>query len=261
MLHPSHCPSADTRPNDARLLDPAERPEPDDFDELIEHMTTSPFFCDAPSHVAKPTIFTKSQAKEGRILNDRPGKDVRVPPIALLYAPFGQFLDHVRDRPKEQPGVDLRAFQLAVDEFASAMCEHFKDEDERRNKVLPLLNNTFRCYHPFSLPSLDAAVVAGKRTSDRHAIGPAQLMETIVEFKNEFGSGQTDPEIQTTSYYLQMFLRLVKVGGPYKNYFEKYLCPTLVITIIGIKMRFRHLACSHILIFRFVHRIRCSCHS
>ena len=205
-------------------------------------------------------MFTKSQAKEGRILNDRPSKDVRVPPIALLYAPFGQFLDHVRDRPEEQPGVDLRDFQLAVDEFASAVCEHFKDEEARRDKVLPLLNAIFGCYHPFTLPSLDATVIKGKRTSDGHAIGPAQLMETVVEFKNEFGSGQTDPEIQTTSYYIQMFLRLA-ASGQYKNAFKKYLCPMLVITIIGIKMSCRHLACSHILLFRFVHRIRCSCPS
>ena len=70
-----------------------------------------------------------------------------------------QFLDHMRDRPEEQPGVDLRKFQFAVDDFASAMSEHFRYyEDVRRDKVksylFSSLNAIFRCYHPWTLPSL-----------------------------------------------------------------------------------------------------------
>jgi hypothetical protein len=188
-----------------------------------------------PSTVAKSSEFIKAQAKEGRILNDRPDKDEKVPPIALLYAPFGQFLDHIRDRPEKQPGVDLREFQFAVDDFASAMCEGFIDEDRRQDKVLPLLNDIFKCYHPFKLPPIDPTVIAEKRTSGGHAKGPAELMETIVEFQNEFGSGQTDPEIQITSYYLQMFNR--EKDGQFQDTFKKYLCPSLGISIIGIKMQ------------------------
>jgi len=228
----SALPGAGHPTEDACLLDSA---KPDDFDKLVGHTATSPLVCEAPSTVAMPHVFRKSQAKEGRILNDRPHKDVRVPPIALLYAPFGRFLDHIRDRPEEQPGVDLREFQLAVDEFASMMCEHFPDEDERRDEILPLLNAIFEIYHPFELPTLVPAITTGKRTSDGHAVGPAQLMETIVEIKNEFGSDHTDPEIQLTSYCLQMFNRRM-ISGRNKKSFEKYLCPTLVISIIGIKM-------------------------
>jgi hypothetical protein len=198
-------------------------------------MATSPFVCGPPSTVAKPSEFIKAQAKEGRILNDRPDKDGKVPPIALLYAPFGRFLDHIRDRPEKQPGVDLREFQFAVDDFASAMCEHFIDEDRRRDKVLPLLNDIFECYHPFKLPPLDPTVIAEKRASGGHAKGPAELMETIVEFQNEFGSGQTDPEMQITSSYLQMFNR--EKDGQFQDTFKKHLCPSLVILIIGIKMQ------------------------
>ena len=233
MLHASHCPSEGYPTKHARLLDSAVL---DDFDKLIEYLSISPLVLGAPSTVSKPSEFRKSQAKEGRILNDRPYKDEKVPPIDLLYAPFGRFLDHVRNRPEEQPGVDLREFQIAVDDFASVMCRHFKDEDVRRDEVLPLLNTIFRCYHPFTLPPLKAAVIVGKKASDVHANGPAGFMETVVEFKNEFGSGQTDPEIQTTSYYLQMFNEERKKG--FKDIFPKYLCPSLVISIIGIKARF-----------------------
>lgn len=223
---------------DARLLNSAEK---DDYDKLLEYTHTSPLVCGAPSTVAKASEFRKSQAKEGRILNDRPIKDERVTPIALLYAPFGRFLDHIQDRPEEQPGVDLRNFQSAVDAFASAMCEHFKDEDGRRDKVLPLLNAIFDSYNPFELPHLTPAIIAAKIASDGHAQGPAELIETIVEFMNEFGTGQTDPEIQTTSYCLQMFDR--EKNKRHQDSFQKYLCPSLVISIIGIKMR---LSSSHL---------------
>jgi len=176
--------------------------------------------------------FDKPLRHVDRFLNDCPGKGERVPPIALLYAPFGRFVDHIRDRPKEQHGVDLREFQFAVDEFASVMCECFRNKGERRDKVLPLLNAIFNCYYPFTLPSLDSAVATGKRTGGGYAIGPAQLIETIVEFRDEYGSGHTDPEVQTTSSYLQMFDHQ-RTSGRYKNSLEKFLCPTLVITITG----------------------------
>jgi len=228
---------------DARLLNSAET---DDYDKLLEYIRTSPLVCGVPSTVARASEFRKSQAKEGRILNDRPNKDERVTPIALLYAPFGRFLDHIRDRPEKQPGVDLRNFQSAVDAFASAMCEHFKDEDARRDKVLPLLNAIFDDYHPFELPHLTPAIIPGKIATGVHAKGPAELIETVVEFKNEFGTGQTDPEIQTTSYCLQMFDR--EKNERYKDSFQKYLCPSMVISIIGIKMR---LSSSHLFLLKY----------
>ena len=33
------------------------------------------------------------------------------------------------------------------------------------------------------------SVIKGNRTSDGNARGPAELIETVVVFKNEFGSG------------------------------------------------------------------------
>lgn len=64
-VYTSLCPSLGYLTEDACLLDSA---EPGSYGKLVKHM------------------------KEGRILNDRPGKDVGVPPIALLYAPLVDFL-------------------------------------------------------------------------------------------------------------------------------------------------------------------------
>lgn len=207
------------------------------FDELTKRLPESPFVQQAPSTVARPSEFRKYQDKvDVRVLNDRPNKDVKAPPIALMYGPFGNFMDHIRDPPEKEPGINMRNFQFAVDDFASVMCKHFGDEPERQRTVLPVLNHIFECYEPFRLPLIAPGKISGEITSDGHANGPAGVMETVVEIKNEFGSGQTDPEIQFISYFLQMCNSQFR-SGPHKESFQKYLCPTLGITIIGIKTR------------------------
>jgi hypothetical protein len=231
-------------PSSRSLLEPGLGPpqveaehERDTFDDLIEHLAATPFVQDAPSAVSVASVFRRCQETTERILNDRPNKDVKVPPIALLYSPFGQFIDHFRDLPeKQEPGVDLWKFQLAVDVFASQMCKHFTDESERQRTILPLLNSIFGCYGPFRLPQITANRIAGDITSDGHANGPADVMETVVEFKNEFGSTRSDPEIQLTSYYLQMHNYQIRFGR-HKECFQKNLCPTLGISVIGIETR------------------------
>jgi hypothetical protein len=137
------------------------------------------------------------------------------------------------------------------------MCKHFKDEKERQRAVLPVLNDIFASYRPYTLPPIVPSKVVGERTSGGHANGPVQAMEVVLEIKNEFGSGSTDPEIQYTSYYVQMYESQIR-SGPYKDCFEKYICPVLGISIIGIRRDF-HAACLFsYLFFRFKHRIWCS---
>ncbi len=61
---------------------------------------------DTPSRlVVASTCFVNQNNVEERILNDRPAKDAEVVPIALLYSPFGQFLDRMRDSPEESNGI------------------------------------------------------------------------------------------------------------------------------------------------------------
>jgi len=85
-------------------------------------------------------------------------------------------------------------------------------------------------------------------------------METVVEIKSEFGSGQTDPEIQSTSYFLQMYYAHIR-DGPYKESFQKYLCPTLAVTIIGIKIQLSYLSPVLMRFFRFIRWVWCFCAS
>src|SRR5712675_2287660 len=99
----------------------------------------SPYGLDPPSTLALPSEFQYyNDAK--RIFNDRPKTDIRVTPIALLYVPFVQFLDHIRDPPETLDDLDLRELEFSVNNFASVMCEYHRDENTRQEKVLPALN-------------------------------------------------------------------------------------------------------------------------
>ena len=208
----------------------------DTYDKLIVYLSTSRYVLDAPSSMSKPSEFQDYQGTENRILNDRPRKDVQVPPLALLYPPFGQFNDDLfsNEEPAMRP-TDLRKLWFAVEAFASVMCGHIQDEKERQKAILLALNGIFESYKPFRLPPIVPNKVARERVSGGHAKGPAQVMDTVVEFMNEFGSGVTDPEIQYTSYFLQMNDAQMRLGA-HKKSFEKHLCPTLGISIIGMKM-------------------------
>ena len=219
------------------------------YGEINDKLDNSWFVRQAPSSASKPSNFSKWQRTEDCLLNDRPVKDVNIPPIALLYPPFGGFIDHIRNRPEKQEGVDLRGFQIAVDEFAAAMCDHYKDESERQRAVLPILNGIFRCYKLHLLPDIAPGLIKEGRMSDGHAVGPNQVMETVVEIKNEFGSGQTDPEIQFTSYFIQMNHHHMK-NGPHEASFKRFLCPALGIMMIGNETRLSYrLSASALYIF------------
>jgi hypothetical protein len=61
--------------------------------------------------------------------------------------------------------------------------------------------------------------------------GPADVLETIVELKNEFGIGNVDPEVQITAYYT----RSIAAGfsGRYRTLFKRFLFPALGISLVG----------------------------
>jgi hypothetical protein len=223
---------------------PREEAERDDYDNLLDYMAGSRYVLDTPSFISKPGEFQNYQdtLADYRIMNDRPSKDVKVTPITLLYAPFGQFFDDIAERSNK----DLRRFEFAVDNFALVMCKHFKDEKERQRAVLPVLNDIFASYKPYKLPPIEPGKIVGERTSGGHATGPVQTMEVVLEIKNEYGTGGSDPEIQYTSYYLQMYRYQIR-SGPYKECIEKYICPVLGISIIGQTRLVMLLACSQLL--------------
>ncbi|KAI9450412.1 hypothetical protein F5148DRAFT_1290817 [Russula earlei] len=214
-----------------------EETEHDQLDDLKSFNCLSPLMNTAPSAVSRPRDFRVLQSDpDARVLNDRPNKDIEIMPIALLYGPFGEFLDQIRDHIREPPvtvqGVDFRELELTVNEFASLMCQHHSDENERQGKILPALNDIFKCFKPFPLPRIEAAIILGDRRSHGHANGPADVMETIVEMKNEFGSGNCDPEIQLIAYYGQMNRHNME-SGRHKDLYPKFRFPALAISIIG----------------------------
>jgi hypothetical protein len=196
---------------------------------FVKYIRESSYALLAPSEVAQPSAFQKLQNNEElRILNDRPHTDVQVAPIALLYPPFGEFLDHIRNPPMESDDLDLADLEAAVIEFSSLMCQHYDKEDERREKVLEALNAIFKCALTFSLTPITSS---GDRFSAGHMNGSTDVLETIVEFTNELGSGETDPEIQLTAYYVKYIAE--GLSGGHITMFKRFLFPALGISLMG----------------------------
>ena len=95
-------------------------------------------------------------------MNDRPYKDIQITPIALLYAPFGEFLDHIRNPPMDSDALDLAKLEASVNEFSSLMCQHYSDEVSRRDKVLKALNAFFKCYLSSKLTCMLPSLILAK---------------------------------------------------------------------------------------------------
>jgi len=203
--------------------------------DLRQYFAKSVFINFRPSVVALPSNCQKYQEmEEHRILNDRPSKDVEVTPIALLYQPFGQFLDRMHDYPQEDDGIDLMALELAVDDFASAMSRHHKSEEDRKILAFDLLDRIFSSNKSLVLPPIEVGTISRDWQSDGHghANGPAHIMETIVQVENELGSGNADPEVQLTAHFTQMHSDHFDCGC-HDGLYDRFLFPTLGISIIG----------------------------
>jgi len=208
------------------------RPQEEEADQAMKYIHDTPYGQLAPSDAAKASEFRRLQNdEEQRILNDRPYKDVQITPIALLYSPFGEFLDRIRNPPTISDGVHLKKLEAAVDDFSFLMCQHYINEEARRKKVLKALNAIFDCYLPSHLTRMIPSPISGTRSSDGHAEGPSGVLEVIVEFKNELGIGQTDPEVQITGYYLQSLRE--ESSGPHRALYKSFLFPALGISLMG----------------------------
>jgi hypothetical protein len=204
-----------------------------EFSSLKTYMADSPFVLVTPSIVARPRVFPKHQSNtEERILNDCPNKDVQVTLIALQYHTFGQFLDHIHDRPEGDDDVDLTELGITVDRSASVMYQHMRSRISAGKTLGPQQD----------LQLLSAVPIASDRSSpnrrdrhtDEHTDGPAPVMGTIVEVKNELRD-DADPEIQLTSYFAQMHRYHLDTGLHclHKNLYDRLLFPALGILIIG----------------------------
>ncbi len=200
---------------------------------MVEFLRTSAYTNEAPSSLAHLSQCPNNQEDGGRPLNDRPSKDIDVTPIALLYRPFGQFLDRMLDSPEEEDGIDIEKLESAVDEFAFEMTFHYQSESDRQTHALRHFDKIFSSNTSFDLPQIRAGHVRGNLRSDGHANGPAGLMETIVAVKNELGAGNADPKIRITSYFSHAHREYIAGGLGSRGIYDRFLFPTLGISIIG----------------------------
>ncbi len=105
-------------------------------------------------------------------------------------------------------------------------------ESQRQVAALEDLNKIFSSNTSTALPEIRPGLVFENRPSDGHANGPAGVMETVVEVKNELGAGHADPEVLLTSYFAQTHIMGIK-DEHYDGLYERFLFPTLGISIIG----------------------------
>jgi hypothetical protein len=111
VLYTSLFPSSGYLTEDACLLDSG---EPGSYGKLVQHTATSSLILGILSIMSRPSKFKDSQAKEGCILNDRLGKDVKFPPIALLYAPLVDLLTTFATVPRDSLVWVYESFNLPL---------------------------------------------------------------------------------------------------------------------------------------------------
>ncbi|KAG9309505.1 hypothetical protein JVU11DRAFT_10477 [Chiua virens] len=192
----------------------------------------------APSSIDVPKYRTLQRDPNERLLDDRAiagvvgGTDLDdlVPPIPLVYQPFGSFLDTYLDTGREVNG----ALKRQVDDFAYEMSEIQVDDDARRDRALIHLNAIFQEALGGALPAI-AATSIGKYKTDGH-IGPRNMPILLVEVKNEEAGIKSIPIAELSAYYHQLICRVDE---------ELLLCsrmPALGITIVGPMITFYALA-------------------
>ncbi|KAG9319006.1 hypothetical protein JVU11DRAFT_1126 [Chiua virens] len=138
----------------------------------------------APSSIDVPTYRSLQWDPNERLLDDRAvsgivgGTDLdeRVPPISLVYQPFGSFLDTYLNTGREVNGVLKRQ----VDKFADEMTKIQVDEDVRRDRALAHLNIIFQ----------------------------GALGILLVELKNEEAGIKSIPIAEVSAYYHQFICRV-----------------------------------------------------
>ncbi|KAG9309700.1 hypothetical protein JVU11DRAFT_10376 [Chiua virens] len=193
----------------------------------------------APSSIDVPTYRSLQRDPNERLLDDRAVSGVvgntdlddRVPPISLVYQPFGSFLDTYLNTGCEVNG----ALKRQVDNFADEMTKIRADEDVRRDRALAHLNTIFQEALGVGLPAIAAASIGEYRT-DGHVVGPHNMPILLVKLKNEEAGIKSIPIAELSAYYHQLICRVDE---------EHLLCsrmPALGLTIVGPMITFYALA-------------------
>lgn len=165
-----------------------------------------------------------------KILDDQPARDIGIPPIPLLYPPFGDFLDTVYGG-RDVDAMTLAEYKVKVDDFADSMTGFFADEGARQAKGLLRVNEIFfdcNVWGPRIIPS--GILPTPQVQSDGHLATKDGFPLIVVEFKNSDANIQTHSRIQALGYIGRM---QVATSTEYHPIFDKFRMPTLLITVIG----------------------------
>ncbi|KAG9314767.1 protein kinase subdomain-containing protein PKL/ccin9 [Chiua virens] len=178
----------------------------------------------APSKIDVSTYAALQGDPKERILDDRAiagvaggtALDDRVPPIPLIYQPFGTFLDTYFDTALEVNGLLKRQ----VDE------------------ALIHLNRIFKEALGVSVPSLSPTAPAGisKCRSDGHIVGSHDMPILLVELKNEEAGIKSVPIAELSGYYCRL------LGNIDDDRLLRSRVPALGLTLVGPMITFYALA-------------------
>ncbi len=184
----------------------------------------------APSTVAKPSLYRAMQDDAtGRVLDDHPVPDKGIPPIELLYPPFGDFLDTVYGGRNVDP-MTLAEYKVKVDSFADSMTRFFQDEGFRQGPGLSYMNSIFD-HDVWGARIVPAAILPStKIQSDGHATTKDGFPFLVVEFKNSDANVQTHPRIQALGCIAKMHMETLSDLQPI---YDKFRMPSLIITVVG----------------------------
>lgn len=171
----------------------------------------------APSTIGDSAEYKNPQKDpKMKILDDRPTQDEDIAPIAPLYEGFGNFEDIVQGY-TDVLGLDkvvIGNLEEAVDSFADSMQGFFESEMERREVLLPALNNIFNARLDGHSAPLMASSIWDVNT-DCHSNGAHGAIEIIVQLKNEFTGILALPDVEMLSCVAHSnILAMVLPGNP-----------------------------------------------
>jgi len=218
------------------VLTPSDNTEARD---ILQRMKRTDIARYAPSMMGV-TQYTELQASlEDRLLDRRRIiyqdqfhlLDDDVPPIALVYQPFGEFLDRYLCRSggsfAEAPSPHLTD---QVDTFVAAMNAIYADEDSRRSACLPPLNSILHATLGGVCPLMTTAIIDGFMI-DGHSLGPHGEPILMANFKNEISGLSSAPILELCNCYHRL------VGESLKDHPELLLTskmPVLALTVVGM---------------------------
>ncbi|CAG8548299.1 7119_t:CDS:2 [Paraglomus occultum] len=157
--------------------------------------------------------------KQKTILNGRPFEQTG-PPVVLFHPVFGEF---IRDMDDQSLVIPDKTYQLTED-FLWASAEFYDDEDARKTTIKKILGKIWGHIGSANFGKRDCSSDGVLITN----INESVAYRMILEFKNEVGTGGTDPTLQTALYY-----RGYRSQDDAKSIRDLCCCPTFGVAIAG----------------------------